>query len=219
MLTSLETLYAWSKAYLNPSRSNFHPSARHFHASSLVIHHLSQILLDVPLSDLQNAIGKLGTDGIAQAMTNLTNWARRSPRIAEEVAYNAVRTIVSLAPTKGTHEDDIRNTDTAPYSIITLFLCHVVLWVFSNVCPYEQKFRFLRIVAENEVLRSSAFFAVLRRALALDEGTITAQNKVPTEKNDAPNILFKCGAEMLTRLGTWGASLNLALMIHQRAEM
>lgn len=148
-------------------------------------------------------------------MANLSNWATKTPRLAEEVAYDAVRTIVSLAPTPGTREDDIRNTDTAPYSIITLFLCHVVLWVFATVCPTEQKFRFLRAVAENEGLRSSAFFAVLRRALALDED---GQRKT-TDKNDAPNILFKCGAEMLTRLGTWGTSLNLALMIHQRAEM
>jgi hypothetical protein len=210
-----EILYSWSEAYLNPSRSNLHPSSRHFYASSLVIHHLSNILLDVSLSDLQNAIGKTGAEGIMQAMTTLTNWARKSPRVAEEVAYNAVRTIVSLAPTKYTHEDDIWNTDTAPYSLITLFLCHVVLWVFAKVCPSEQKYRLLRIVAENEVLRSSAFFAVLQRALALDEEGSRGQ----MDKNDAPNILFKCGAEMLTRLGTWGASLNLALMIHQRAEM
>lgn len=152
-------------------------------------------------------------------MANLTSWAQKTPRVSEEVAYNAVRTIVSLAPTKGTHEDDIRNTDTAPYSIITLFLCHVVLWVFAKVCPSEQKYRFLRIVAENEVLRSSAFFAVLQRALDLDDEGVAAQSRGSTDKNYAPNILFKCGAEMLTRLGTWGAALNLALMIHKRAEM
>jgi len=87
------------------------------------------------------------------------------------------------------------------------------------VCPYEQKYSFLRNVAENEILRSSAFFEVLRRALALDEESIAAQKKGPPYKNNAPNILFKCGAEMLTRLGTWGASLNLALMMLQRAEM
>lgn len=150
-----------------------------------------------------------------QAMTKLTNWAQKSPRVAEEVAYNAVRAIVSLAPTKSPHEDDIRNTDMAPYSIITLFLSHVVLWVFAKVCAGEQKSVLLGMVGDNEVLRSSAFFAVLQQAMAVDEEGVAGK----TNSKDAPNILFKFGAEMLTRVGTWGAALNLALMIHQRAEM
>ncbi|TVY92838.1 Zinc finger protein [Lachnellula willkommii] len=209
-----ELLYSWSKAYLTPSRSNLHPSSRHFYASSLVIHHLSNILLDVALSDLQNAVGRTGHEGMMQAMAKLTNWAQKSPRVAEEVAYNAVRAIVSLAPTRSVYEDDIRNTDIAPYSIITLFLSHLVLWVFAKVCPREQKSVLLGMVGDNEVLRSSAFFVVLQQAMALDERVAGTRNS-----KDAPNILFKFGAEMLTRVGTWGVALNLALMIHQRAEM
>ncbi|TVY44955.1 Oocyte zinc finger protein [Lachnellula occidentalis] len=212
-----ELLCTWSKAYLTPSRSNIHPSSRYFYASSLVIHHLNNILLDVGLSDLQNAIGRTGPEGIIRAMTKLTNFAQKSPRVAEQAAYNAVRAIVSLTHTKGTDEDDIQNTDIAPYSIITLFLSHVVLWLFAKVCPREQKSVLLGIVGDNEVLRSSAFFAVLQRAFALGDDEDDVAGKMNSK--DAPNILFKFGAEMLTRLGTWGASLNLALMIHQRAEM
>ena len=88
--------------------------------------------------------------------------------------------------------------------------------MFANVCPREQKSVLLGMVGDNEVLRSSAFFAVLQRAMALgDEDGVAGK----MNNKDAPNILFKFGAEMLTRVGTWGASLNMALMIHQRAEI
>jgi hypothetical protein len=141
------------------------------------------------------------------AMSNLSRWAKKSPRIAQNVAFNAIKTIVSLAPNRSIHDDS------APYSIITLFLCHVVLWVFANVSPQSEKEQLLHKVAENGELFSSHFYRVLRSSMSL--GT----DNYGTRKTEAPKILFKSGAEMLTQLGTWGASLNLALLIHRRAEM
>jgi hypothetical protein len=130
-----------------------------------------------------------------------------SPRIAENVAFNAVRTIVSLAPNHNIHEDS------APYSIVTLFLCHVILWAFVNVSAASQRQQLLDRVAENKDLHSSRFFNVLKNSLWLGTDDVGERN------TDAPKLLFKSGAEMLTQLGTWGASLNLALLIHRRAEM
>ena len=101
--------------------------------------------------------------------------------------------------------------DTAPYSFITLFLCHVVIWAFARVSPREQKVDFLEMVEKDDVMKSHPFMGVLRAGLGVD-----------VEKeggNRGEKVLFKSAAEMLTRLGTWGASLNLALLVHRRAEM
>lgn len=144
---------------------------------------------------------------MSQAMSNLRRWARKSPRTAEKVAFNAIRTIVSLAPSRSTHDHS------APYSIITLFLCHVVVWVFASVSLHSERQRLFENVAGDGELRSSQFFGVLRSSLSLDAGNDESR------KTEAPKLLFKSGAEMLTQLGTWGASLNLALLIHRRAEM
>ncbi|CZR69447.1 uncharacterized protein PAC_19347 [Phialocephala subalpina] len=204
-----ESLDAWANAYLSRSQPQSHPSSRHFHACSVVIHHLSTILLDVPLSDLQNAIGKDGMTGIAQALSNLSNWARRSPHIADQVAYNATKTIVSLAPSQNLSDDGIRNVDTAPYSLIAIFLCHIVLWAYATVTARDQRMGLLGNVMQHPVLGKSNFVVLLKRAMGLDGN----------EEDGEPKLLFRSAAEMLTRLGTWGGSLNLALLLHRRAEM
>lgn len=203
-----DALSSWHRSYSSQtSCTSSYQSSQHFHAVSIIICHLSTILIDIELSDLQNAIGKDGTAGMSQAMSNLRIWAMRSPRIAETVAFNAVQTIVSLAPNRTTRDHG------AQYSIITLFLCHVVLWVFASVSTQSEKQQLLTNVAANEGLRSSRFVSVLRCSLSLDT------NSDVSRRSDAPKLLFKSGAEMLTQLGTWGASLNLALLIHSRAEM
>ncbi|KAH8679027.1 fungal-specific transcription factor domain-containing protein [Tricladium varicosporioides] len=246
-----EALHSWSSTYLSSTRSTLSltPSSRHFHTSSLVTHHLATILLDVPLSDLQGAIGKNGKPGIPIALSNLTLWAAKAPRIAETVAYNAVRTIVSLAPpgdtfnrTRGPDSANGRTgyyggTETMPYSVITLFLCHVTLWVFASVVPVDAKQRFMDAVGSDENLRSSPFYGILRRAMGIMHsgqevgtvGSLNGKGKEAEEKTEKEKwnemeanvrgVLFRCAAEMLTRLGTWGASLNLALLLHRRAEM
>lgn len=74
----------------------------------------------------------------------------------------------------------------------------------------------LEDVGGNEALRSSHFYGVLKSVMSIE--TPSGQPDSST-KGDAPKLLFKSAAEMLTQLGTWGASLNLALLIHRRAEM
>ena len=143
-------------------------------------------------------------------MSNLSRWARKSPRIAENVAFNAVKTIVSLAPGRGVHDHS------APYSVVALFLCHVVLWVFASVSPPPERQRLLEDVEANAELRSSHFFNVLRTGMSTE---LPSGHSDGLTRGDAPKVLFKCAAEMLTQLGTWGASLNLALLIHRRAEI
>jgi hypothetical protein len=199
-------------------------SSRHFHASSVIVHHLSTILLDISLSDLQNAIGKEGAAGSERAFAKLTRWARKSPQLAEQVVCHAIKTIIMLAPGKDNGEGGIRNIDTAPYSLITIFLCHIVVWAFANVALQTQKLRLFEMISRTPELRSTAFVTTLQRSFGLDEyeGQPSKTTMQESENQNGPGseaALFRSAAEMLTRLGTWGCSLNLALLLHKRAEM
>jgi hypothetical protein len=68
------------------------------------------------------------------------------------------------------------------------------------------------------------FFATLKRSFGFDQhgkessGT-TRQEGEGRNVNGEEALLFRSAAEMLTRLGTWGCSLNLALLLHERAKM
>jgi len=66
------------------------------------------------------------------------------------------------------------------------------------------------MVEKDEVMKSNPFLDVLRAGLGVD---------IEERGNRGEKMLFRSAAEMLTRLGTWGASLNLALLVHRRAEM
>ncbi|RDW80404.1 hypothetical protein BP5796_05102 [Coleophoma crateriformis] len=218
-------LSSWSKAYLSPSsRAISHPTSKHFHSASIVLCHLATILLDICLTDLQNAIGKDGSAGIPQAMTNLTKWTTENPQKAEEVAHNAVKIIVFLNSKRERYEEDAYLTDTVPYNLITIFLCHVVLWAYANVATPASKLHLLETVAANEVLHSSPFFATLANGLSEDQSSAVdrvqhTNGATKTPGSDFPRLLFKSAAEMLAQFATWGAALNLALLLHNRAEM
>lgn len=75
-------------------------------------------------------------------------------------------------------------------------------------------------------MRESGFVKVLTRALGLglggdgDGALSDPESKRPSDLDprETPKIMFRSAAEMLARLGTWGASLNLALLLHKRSE-
>ena len=132
-----------------------------------------------------------------------------------------------LAPGKDNENGGIRNIDTAPYSLITIFLCHIVVWAFANVASDSQKLQLLDTISRNVELRSTAFFATLQRSLWVDGNWANTSRKEAQDDRDqneqesaeAANLLFRSAAEMLIRLGTWGCALNLALLLRERAEM
>jgi hypothetical protein len=210
----LGALELWSRAYLKTTRSCNHASSQYFRASSKIIYHLSTILLDVPITDLQNAIGKEGLTAIPHAHSHLRNWARRDGQISENVIYNAVKTIYLLAPLSRARDDSTWNIDTAQYSCTTLFLCHILLWIYAGVASRPQKLRLLELVAQSQEMKSSRFLGVLKRGFLGDD-----ENARATQEAAEPKVFFRSAAEMLTSLGTWGVSLSMAKLIHERSKM
>ncbi|KAK0110824.1 hypothetical protein ONS96_002416 [Cadophora gregata f. sp. sojae] len=155
-----DSLQSFASSYLSSHHPIRDASTEYFTRSSHILHRLSTILLYIPLPDLQNAIGKDGTVGITQAMSSLSSWARPSSLKTEQVAQRAVQAIMFLSPSD--NGGQIGYLDTAPYSLIAIFLCHVILWVFVSVSAKEQRAQLLRRLELDEDLRNSSFISLLR---------------------------------------------------------
>jgi hypothetical protein len=111
-----------------------------------------------------------------------------------------------------------------PYSLITIFLCPIIVWAFAKVTASPQKLRFLDTISENREITSRAFFATLKHSFTFEEHGKESSKTLRRgfgrrNGNGEEVVLFRSPAEMLSRLGTWGCSLNLALLLHERAKM
>lgn len=140
------------------------------------------------------------------------------PGIAEQLTFACAKTIATplstlipkvLAPTA------------CEQATIAIFLCHVVVWIFASVATPLQKESLAARLRESEVLWKSPQIVALRQALEFrDEGAGRGEEaQGGTRKRDVLGNIFKSAAQSLTHLGTWGAALNLALLLHRRAEM
>lgn len=185
-----------------------------------MLYSLGSIILDIPITDLQNALGKSGAAGIAPAMASLSRWITNNPEFQGN-ALTAIQTINSLTPASAFEPHIGRNDiNASPYSILAFFLCHIVLWAFASVATSSQKQELQRAIEIDAGLNASAFCAVMKRALR-ESDVLGGQDSSDRRRSysDAPKILFRSAAEVLMRLGTWGSSLSLAMLLHQRAKM
>jgi hypothetical protein len=214
-----DALTLWEFAYLSSTFQAREPTSTYFRHASLVSHPAALILLDISISDLQNAIGKDGNTGIPEAMSNLRNWVQSSPRIAEQLTYACTTTISTPLSTL---VPNILGPTACEQAIIAIFLCHVVVWIFASVASPLQKESLVSRLKENEKLWNNPRIIALKQALEYHEvtGGLIEEGgpRVPSRKDVLGNI-FKSAAQSLTHLGTWGAALNLALLLHRRAEM
>ncbi|CAG8974626.1 hypothetical protein HYALB_00009803 [Hymenoscyphus albidus] len=215
----IASLNAFSSTYLPVSK----PST-HFQRQSRAIHHLSLILLDIPLTTIQGALGTSGPTGIPPAIAKLKAWARDDPYKAENCAFNAVRAIVAF-----TSEVRPGGTETTPDIIITVFLCHLVIWIFSTLSERPSYKRFMGMVRDGG-LGSTVFCRdVLSRVEGLDDelersergGMDSKRREEAREKVERRKrkLVLEHGTQVCTRLGTWGAALNVAMLLQKRADM
>ncbi|KAN0090483.1 Fungal specific transcription factor domain containing protein [Hyaloscypha variabilis] len=215
----LDSLTLWEHAYLTAhSFQDRHPTSIYFRQASFVSHPTALILLDISISDLQNAIGKDGNTGIPEAMSKLHHWVKTSPRVAEQLTYACSKTIATplsaLVPR-------VLGPTACEQAIIAIFLCHVVVWIFSSVASPLQKESLAARLRENKELWNSPQIQALRQVLEFRDENTGREEATPAmmRKKDVLGNIFKSAAQSLTHLGTWGAALNLALLLHRRAEM
>ena len=204
------------------------------------MHRLGVILLEISVSDLQDSLGKSGGDKAKQAIANISRWVNRQPSVASQVAFDAIGLISSLTPINAHSAIEERRQDTGPYEIISFFLSVVLTWAFATVAQPESKFQLLQKLRIATGIKDGPFFATIEKALAspgdvVDWDSATASQDDSTlhgrgDEDDGrgartsngggdARLIFQSAAQALTRLSTWGASLNLALLLHQRAKM
>lgn len=217
MAASLET---WAQACAQPG---FPPSRQggtglYFQEAASLLYGLTRMSLNVSITDLQEAIGKDGPDGIKPAINRLKVWSLDGyfasaswSSVVQDTksqafigAVEAINTISSIANRPSAQA-------AVPYSLIGLFLAHVLLWGFAMTTSPESK-QLLR----QHVSQLSLTGPIAGQLSSVLESSLSAN---PTPGFDAPCSIFKHAAYSLTRLGTWGASLNMALLLHKRSEL
>lgn len=213
----MESLNRWGEAYNNPSTNSPRESDAldHFHQSSNLLYNLGRLLLEIPLTNLQDAIGKSGPSKIPKAMSDLSTWVGLSPH-SLDVVLLCIEMIESLSPANHNSSEKRSTVRYSIHSIVTVFLCHITLWAFVNVARRQQKQKLMHLIETNQKLNSGPFTAVLKKALI--ESSEDNPNCTVTS-SDASRLIFRSAAEVLTRMGTWGAALNMAVLLYKRAEM
>lgn len=192
-----ESLTNWSETYNHhsdnlPQLSN---ASDHFQESSVVLYSLGRLLLEVSLTDLQDAIGKSGPSKIPEAMANLSNWARLSPQSLDAIVL-CIETIDSLIPVN--HNSSTEKQPAMRYSIpsiITVFLCHVTLWAFINVAGREQKQKLVHLIETNHKIKSGYLTTVINGVLIEN-----SEDGMNSASSDASRLIFRSAAEVLTRM-------------------
>lgn len=191
-------LEIWKESYVRYSEGR-HPdiTSSHLQRCSLVIYHLAKLYLVLPVSEIQDCIGRSGLIDAEAALTRLATWLDQHPSEAVRAVEDASACISLIM--KNSNESD-------PYDVIGLFLCHVVLWCFAHAASQDQKLLMVQRLRGNRDI-SSAILEVIEAGftrVGIQDGTTL----------DAPQLIFKHAIQSLVQLGTWGASSNLALLLH-----
>jgi hypothetical protein len=240
--SSPESLFLFADIYLNssPPENALFQTSQHFQHLAEVVYRLGLILLEISVSDLQDSLGKSGGDKLKHAMSNISRWVNKKPDTALRVMLDAMRLINLVTPADDPRLRDHRGQSPGPYELISFFLSVVQVWAFAAVASTDSKARFLQMMETTSDFKNGSFFPIMERALADEDvqiesrqatsdqghgalhGNITdeydrSHTAIPKGVTNA-RAIFRKGAEVLTRLGSWGASLDLALLLHQRAK-
>lgn len=119
--------------------------------------------------------------------------------------------------------------DTGAYGAVLLMVSHVVLWLFAQVADRSQKEHLMSRLQGYRTPTDSGFLNILGIELAANEDlpSTSGMGYEGVQNNggkDQQNIyrpsraLFRSAAETLTKFGTWGVALDMALLLHFRAE-
>ncbi|KAH6629330.1 fungal-specific transcription factor domain-containing protein [Boeremia exigua] len=190
-------LEAWSCSYqqLQPPRRD--ATSAHLCRCSTIMYHLARVYLYFPVSDIQDCLGRSGLTSAKAAMSRLKSWIAQYPEKASHVMEDASHCISIVMSNQG--ESD-------PYDIIGLFLCHVIIWSFAHVASAPQKESTLRLLRANSAISGSVLDVI--------EAGFASNNSEATNGVDAPQLIFRHAIQALVQLGDWGASSNLALLLH-----
>ncbi|KAL0938109.1 C2H2 type zinc finger domain-containing protein [Colletotrichum truncatum] len=200
---------------------------QYFSRASGVLVGLVHLHLDISISDLQDALGKSGPHAVEEALSRFRLHLRHplmtsdylkprgesSDRLPQSFTGNnlKVNSVFGRAIADITAITDNLLLQTAtPYSILGVFLNCVVLWALVKTSTKEERVLLKTYLDSTEIALSVAGKPELKNTLsfALESSDISLEN--------ADAILMHA-AQNIAKLGTWGASLNLALLLQLKA--
>ncbi|KAK6208572.1 hypothetical protein QIS74_12090 [Colletotrichum tabaci] len=206
---SVASLDAWYDRFIITYRE----TDSYFARASHILHGLLHIHLHTSLSDIQDALGKDGPQGVQTGLSRLQTFFAKGyaghfrttpdpPPESLDLFSRAIADSVSIMGSQNLQA-------TAPYSIFGVFLSHAVLWAVTKTSPEALKaqlgVRLRELAASSATVGESELGEVLELALSAEDG-------------DRSRGVLVHAAQSLVRLGTWGASLNLALLLQIRAN-
>lgn len=133
-------------------------------------------------------------------MRRLTLWATQQPEPARLVLQEAATCISTIMSDQD---------ESGPYDLIALFLCHIVIWAFANVASIGQKTAVVTALRADSAI-SSSVCEFIEAGFGL---AYSIERPASSANNDA-QLIFKHAIQVLVQLGSWGASSNLALLLH-----
>ncbi|KAK1641500.1 hypothetical protein BDP81DRAFT_311053 [Colletotrichum phormii] len=219
----IASLESWEFYYGTKHSDNVIPDGTqspvlYFQKASHILRGLVNIQLHTCVVDLQDALGKGGASAVDESLSRLriyfTNGYTGCVGSHREPPYESLDTFAkSVMETASIMSSPTLQSPT-PYSIFGVFLNHVLQWAFLKSSPETLKSHLRNHL---QVIASSYHGqGVSELTGILDFGLSTAD---PTEINrDRSHLVLMQAAQNLALLGTWGASLNLALLLQLRAK-
>lgn len=190
-------LDVWHISYNQHESGRLDATSAHLQRCSTIMYYLARIYMDFPISDIQDCLGRSGAADAKAAMDRLGSWIVQCPESASLALQNA--TICISIILNNTGESD-------PYEIVGVFLCHVVIWSLAHAAPSHQKIFMLQLLRNNE--------AILPSIIEVIEAGFLQDNATEVMVPEAPQLVFRHAIQILVQQGTWGASANLALLLH-----
>lgn len=191
-------LKLWNDSYGHQDQSR-RPitTSCHLQRCSIITYYLARLYLVFPVSEIQDCLGRSGPADTRAAMGRLAAWAVQSPEQTTYAVEDACMCISLIMRSQG---------ESGPYDIIGLFLCHVIVWSFAHAISSQQK----QLVLERLQNNPSILPGVLEVIKAgYSHGEISDGSAL-----DAAQLILRHAIQSLAQLGTWGASSNLALLLH-----
>lgn len=195
-----QSLQRWHDTYVRDSSTRQGPTfSSYFLDGSIIQYYLARIYTGLPLADIQDCIGKHGPMDATAAMDHLQDWCENCSTEACLVVEAAAACITYIMT---------RDLDIAPYDIIAQFLCHLALWIFAIAAPISAQ--------DTMIKRLQVMPQVSDEVRAFIKAGFV---KIPAESREIPHggepqLILRHAIQVLAKLGTWGASSNLALLLH-----
>ncbi|KZL79656.1 c2h2 type zinc finger domain protein [Colletotrichum incanum] len=212
----LSSLDAWYHQYTTcrGTEGALSPSS-YFLRASRILHGLVHIHLHTSVADIQDALGKGGDHAVQQGLSRLQSFfvngyaghvetAPRPPPESLGTFARAIENCVSIIS-----DSELRAA--APYSVFGVFLNHVFLWAVVKASSEVLKVQLSTHLCNIASVTKSELKEALDVALSVQNNR--------AGNGDGSRVVLMHGAQSLVRLGTWGASLNLARLLQLRAEI